>query len=247
MAVEHPAQASFEITHEKAPSESVIAGFSSFGLAGLTAVDYLTEQLELTQTGHITTRKLPSITPFGNGTPRHHTRLFSRPEGDVTVLVNELFVPVWAADPLSEAVLEWADASGVQEITILSGVPVPHGPEQHRTYYVATEDYQAAHLQNTTVEPMGSGFLDGVNASLVGRGIDSPLRVGVFLTPVHAPVPDVQAAIRLIDAVEHVFGLNIDTSALEGFAAEIEQYYRELAARLENVDRDHVAEDRMFM
>ncbi|WP_336338740.1 proteasome assembly chaperone family protein [Haloarcula brevis] len=247
MAVEQPNQASFEITHEKAPSESVIAGFSSFGLAGLTAVDYLTDQLGLSQTGHITTRKLPSITPFENGTPRHHTRLFSRPEGDVTVLVNELFVPVWAADSLSEAVLEWADASGVQEITILSGVPVPHGPEQHRTYYVATEDYQAAHLQDTNVEPMGSGFLDGVNASLIGQGIDSPLRVGVLLTPAHAQVPDVEAALRLIDTLKHVFDIDIDTSALEGFAAEIEQYYRELAARLEDVDRDHVAEDRMFM
>lgn len=94
---------------------------------------------------------------------------------------------------------------------------------------------------------MGNGFLDGVNASLVGRGIDSDLRVGVFLTPVHAQVPDAEAALRLIDTVEHVFGLDIDTSALEDFAGEVEQYYRELAARLEDVDRDNVAEDRMFM
>lgn len=247
MAANPPAQASFEVTHEKAPSKSVIAGFSSFGLAGLTAVDYLTKQLELSQTGHITTRELPSITPFESGTPRHHTRLFSRPEADVTALVNELFVPVWAADPFSEAVLDWADASGVQEITILSGVPVPHGPEQHQTYYVATEDYQATHLRDTPVQPMGNGFLDGVNASLVGQGIDSDLRVGVLLRPVHAQAPDAEAALRLVDTVEQVFDLDLDTSALEDFAAEVEQYYRELAARLEDVDRDYASEDRMFM
>jgi uncharacterized protein len=165
----------------------------------------------------------------------------------VTVLINELFVPIWAADPFSEAVLKWANAKNVQEITILAGIPVPHGPEQHRTYFVATEDYQANHLQDTELTPMGHGFLDGVNASLVGRAIDTDLRVGVFITPVHAQAPDVEAALRLIDAVELVFNLEIDTSTLEGFAAEVEQYYRELASRLENVDREHVAEDRMFM
>jgi uncharacterized protein len=247
MATSQSEQPSFRITHEKEPSESVIAGFASFGYAGLTAVDYLTERLELDETGHITTDRLPAITPFENGTPRHHTRLFSRPTADVTVLVNELFVPIWAADPFSEAVLEWGDANGVEEITILAGVPVPHGPDEHRTFYVATEDYQATRLTDTEAPPMGNGFLDGVNASLVGRGIDSDLRVGVFVTPVHARTPDVEAALRLIDTVERVLGLDIDTDELERFAADVERYYRELADRLETIDQEHVPEDRMFM
>lgn len=247
MATGQPVQPSFRITHEKKPSESLIAGFSSFGYAGLTAVNYLTKQLDLTETGHITTDRLPAITPFENGTPRHHTRLFSRSAVDVTVLVNELFVPLWAADSFSEAVLEWADGNGVKEITILAGVPVPHEPTEHQTYYVATEDYQAARLKETELPPMGTGFLDGVNASLVGRGIDSDLRVGIFVTPVHAQTPDVEAALRLIDAVERILELDVDTGELEKFAAEVEQYYRELADRLETVNQEHVAEDRMFM
>lgn len=239
--------APFEITHEKPPSASVIAGFSSFGLAGLTAVDYLTEQLALSETGHITAQELPAITPFENGTPRHHTRLFSSPAATVTVLANELFVPVGATDGFSRAILEWAADSGVEEITVLAGVPVPHGPEQHRTYYVATEDYQAARLEDTEIEPMGTGFLDGVNAGLVGQGIDSALRVGVLVTPVHAQVPDAEAALRLIDAVESILGLDVDTGALESFAADVERYYRELAGRLDQVKKEDVAEDRMFM
>lgn len=210
-------------------------------------MDYLRKQFELTEVGHITTEELPAITPFENGTPRHHTRLYSRSESDVTILLNELFVPVWAADPFSEAVLDWADSNGVKEITVLAGVPVPHGPEEHRTYYIATEDYQAARLQDTELQPMGNGFLEGINASLVGRGIDSELRVGVFVTPVHTQVPDVEAALRLIRAVESVHGFSVDTGALEQFASEVEQYYRELAQRLEQVDEEHMPDDRMFM
>jgi uncharacterized protein len=247
MEPESTAQPVFQVTHDSEPSESVVAGFSSFGLAGLTAVDYLTEQLELAETGHITSEELPAITPFENGTPRHHTRLYSGPESNVTALVNELFVPVWAADSFSGAVLDWADRNGVEEITILAGVPGPHAPDAHRTFYVATDDYRAARLEDTDVPPIGTGFLDGVNAGLVGQGIDSDLRVGMLVTPVHEQVPDIEAALRLLETVEDVLGLDVDTSALEQFGTEIEEYYRGLESRLQHEAPEEGWDDRMYM
>ena len=247
MGTRQPAEPSFQVTHGAEPSDSLVAGFSSFGLAGLTAVDYLTEQLELTETGHITTEGLPAITPFDSGTPRHHTRLFAHAKSEITVLVNELFVPPWAADQFAGSVLDWAAESGVQEITILAGIPLPHGPDEHRTYYIATEDYQETRLAETDLPAMGHGFLDGVNASLVGRGIDSDLRVGILVTPVHAQIPDAEAALRLLDATTDIYALDVDTTELEAFAQEVEQYYQELASRLEATDQDHTFEDRMFM
>lgn len=247
MSTRNPATASFQITHETEPSETLVAGFSQFGLAGLTAVDYLVNHLEMEETGFITTEALPTITPFENGTPRHHSRLFSRGDLDVTVLINELFVPVWAADSFAEAILEWTDANDVMEISVLAGIPIPHGPDEHRVFYVATTDYQAHRLQSVDIPPMGNGFLDGVNASLVGRGMDSSLRTGVFVTPAHAQTPDVEAALRLIEAFETVYGIEIDSGPLETFAREVHQYYQELADRLQTVEREQLPEDRMYM
>lgn len=247
MAADSPTRPTFQVTHETPPSERLVATFSSFGLAGLTAGDFLVDQLELEETGHISTKALPSITPFENGTPRHHTRLFSRSDLNLTLLVNELFVPLWAADPFAESILEWTDTNNVQEITILSGVPLPHGPQEHQVFYVATEDYQREQLASTDIPAMGTGFLDGVNASLIGRGIDTDLRVGVFVTPVHPRVPDVEAALRLLVSIEQLYSLDIDTTALEQFAGEIEQYYRDLEERLQAVDQSEIYEDRMYM
>ncbi|WP_423751596.1 proteasome assembly chaperone family protein [Salinirarus marinus] len=232
---------------EQAPSETVVAGFSSFGLAGLTAVDFLVDHLELEQTGHVAADQLPSITPFEAGTPRHHSRFFSRPDLDLTVFVNELFLPAWAAGPFADALLAWTETNDVEEIAILSGVPFAHGPDEHATFYVATEDYQARRLDGVDVDPMREGFLDGVNASLMSEGMDSSLRTGLFVTPVHAQVPDVEAAIRLIDAFERVYGFDVDSGPLEAFAREVEQYYRELSTRLADVEEQHVPEDRMYM
>ncbi len=243
----HQSRPAFEINTEEDPSETLLAGFSEFGLAGLTAVEYLVEQLNLKQTGHITADQLPAITPFENGKPRHHTRLFSRPDLDVTMLVGELFVPVWAADSLASAILDWTGDNAVEEIAVLSGVPVPHGPEEHRVFYIATEDYRTRRLESTDVPGMGRGFLDGVNATLIGRGIGTDLATGVFVTPVHAQTPDVEAAVRLVETISDVYDFSVDTEPLETFAEEVGEYYTELAARVESARESDRPDDRMYM
>ena len=238
---------SFEITAAPERVTTLVCGFSRFGLAGLTAVDYLADHLEMAPIGHVKTAELPAITPFENGVPRHHTRLFSRDDLDVVFLVNELFVPLFAADSLARSILDWMDANAIGEVAVLAGVPVAHGPEEHRVFHVATEDYRERRLDGADIPGMGNGFLDGVNASLLSRGLDTDLRTGVFLTPVHAQAPDVEAALRLIDGFEAVYGLDVDSGPLEEFAKEVQQYYRELAGRLQNVEQSHMPEDRMYM
>lgn len=235
---------------EEPPSGVVIAGVSQFGLAGLTAVDFLADHLELAETGHLIASGLPTLTPFEAGRPRHHTRLMSRTDLDVTVLLGELFVPPAAADGFADAAVEWLEDNDVTELTVLSGVPIPHGPSDHRTFYVATEDYRERRLADEPVPPMGSGFLDGVAGALVQRGLDGDLAVGVFVTPVHAQMPDVEAAVRLVSALEDCYGLGVDTGPLEEFGEEVAQHYAELQAHIERRAEEgeaRLSEDRMFM
>lgn len=236
----------FRITHDSDPSETLLVGLSSFGFAGLTAADYLVNHLNLEQRGHLTVDGLPAITPFEEGRPRHHTRLFSRDDVDVTVLVGDLFVPAAVGQTFADAVAEWTAANGVEEIGVLAGVPVPHGPDGHQTYFVATDGYRERRLDDSDVRPMGKGFLDGVNAALVERGLTEPLEVGVYITPVHAQAPDVEASIRLVEAVESVYGLGVDSAPLEAFAEEVRQHYSELAERMREREGE-LPEDRMYM
>lgn len=278
----------FHVATDREPASTVLAGFSQFGLAGLTAVDFLVDHLELEETGHLSAEGLPTITPFENGRPRHPTRLFSREDLDVTLLVGELFVPNSLAEPFSRAVLDWTERASVDEIAVLSGAPFPHGPADHRAFYIASDDYRAAHFPDDappagddpavdddptasdgpaagddsagvaaadasdtgepgTVQPMANGFLDGTNAALMARSMESDLRGCVYVTPVHPQVPDVEAAVRLVDAVEGVYGLGVDTGPLEAFASEVGEYYQSLAERLEEHAEEEQPSDRMYM
>jgi len=143
--------------------------------------------------------------------------------------------------------LSWTDEHDVAEILVLSGIPYAHGPDEHATFYVASDDYREHRLAETDIRPMGRGFLDGINGALMYRGIESDLRTGVFITPVHERVPDVPAAIRLIETFDDVYDLGVDAGPLEAFARTVEQYYQDLAARLEAVDERQAPEDRMYM
>jgi len=238
----------FEIHDEGAgDAEVLLAGFSEYGLAGLTAVDYLVDHLELEPRGHVTTPDLPTITPFDQGTPRHPIRLFGRDDLSLAVLVGELQVPLPAARSFSAALLDWTAAAEVEEIAVLSGVPMAHTETDHRTYYVATEDYQRTRLEDADIPPMGSGFTDGVKASLLSQGMDSALRVCVYTTPAHPQTPDVPAALRMLETVDEVYDLSLDTGPLEAFAADVERYYTELAEHMQRTSEEQVPEDRMYM
>jgi len=167
---EHPRdRPSFSVTHDPTPSDTLVAGFSSFGLAGLTAVDYLVRNLDLEQTGFVRAEGLPSITPFMKGQPRHPIRLYSADDLDITVLVAEQFVPPVLGELLAAAILDWTESAEVSEIAVLSGVPIPHGPDAHRTFYVATDDYRERRLDEQ-VPPMESGSSTGRTRRCSNRG-----------------------------------------------------------------------------
>ncbi|MDS0284150.1 proteasome assembly chaperone family protein [Haloarcula onubensis] len=238
----------FEVQDTAVDIDTLVVGFTEYGLAGLTAVDYLSDQLDMREAGHLVTAGPPSITPFESGVPRHHTRLYVDGARSLAVVVGERMVPVGAAEETAAALSALAERLAPESLTALTGVPVAHGPDDHVPFYIATEDYRDRYLDDTDIRPMGNGFLDGVTAELVADGIgDDERPVGVFTTPAHPQAPDAAAAIRLLDALTATHDIDVDTGPLESFAATVEAQYRALAERIESADERAMPDDRMYM
>lgn len=237
---------------DAATGDTLVAGFSLPGMAGLSAADYLVKHLEFEQIGHVRTRGLPAIAPFEEGTPRHPIRVYADADAGVTVLVCELFVPVFAAEAFVDGLLDWVDDTALSDIAVLQGIPFPHGPEGHEVYVTATDSYRERHLGGVDLDPLSGGFLDGVVGDLVLRGLEPDgVPVGVLVTPSHPPGPDLEAALLLLDAFQRVSGVSVDRDELEGLAEQMRAYYGELADRLDTLDAadgsQTFPEDRMFM
>ena len=246
MTDSHPTR--FELADSDIDVETLVVGFTEYGLAGLTAVDYLTDQLSMESVGHLVTGDPPAITPFEGGVPRHHTRLHVDEDRKLGVVVSERLVSVQSAESFAGAVDDLYERLAPSSLTVLSGVPVAHGPDDHVPFYIATEAYRDRYLAETDIRPMGTGFLDGVTSALVARGIGNPSRpVGVFTTPAHPQAPDAAAAIRLLDAVTRTHDIDVDTGPLKAFAANVEAQYQALAERVESADDRGIPDDRMYM
>lgn len=232
-----------------ATGETLVAGFSLPGMAGLTAADYLVKQHDFEQMGYVRTRGLPAIAPFEHGTPRHPIRLYGDEDAGLTVLVCELFVPVSAAEAFAEGLLAWVTETDLSDITILHGVPFEHGPDGHDVFVTATPAYQETRLDGVELRSLGGGFMDGVLGELALRGLEPDgVPVGALVTPSHPPGPDLEAALLLLDALQDVVGVTVDREAMEQSAEEMRTYYQELADRLEATERSsEYPEDRMFM
>jgi uncharacterized protein len=254
-----PREPDYEVvlTGDVDPGDTLVVGTAGVGVAGLTAADYLVSHVETTQVGHVATRNLPDITPFSNGRPRHPIRLYSTDDSDFTVLISEVFVPDWAADVLADALEEWTTASAIEEVTVLYGAPFPHSESEHVVFQVSTDAYRERHFpaEDPAIDPLAGGFFDGLVGELLVRAMDGRMPpTGVLITPTHLPGPDLNAAVRLLDALEPVYGLAVDESELRQRAEEMERYYTELNERLQALqesaqgqDGREYAGDRMFM
>lgn len=251
-----PTDTGFEmdVPSDIVPGQTLLVGLSNLGLAGLTAVDHVVKHLESDEIGHVRPEVLPAITPFEEGVPRHHTRLYNLKNEDLIVLVGELFVPVAAARSFTDTLSEWILSQSIGEVAIFHGVPYPHSHEQHDVFYVATEDYRDKRLHDTGLQPLQGGYLDGIAGELVTRSLDDEVPpVGAYVTPTHPPGPDIDAAFQFLDALDTVYDVSVDRAELEELSEEIKRYYTELADRMAALqERNRIGsrdfpEDRMYM
>lgn len=233
---------------------TLVVGVADIGVAGLTAVDYLTTHSGVEQVGHVTTRNFPDITPFTDGTPRYPMRLYSDSTG-MSVFISEIFPPVGAADPLADAFLEWIETTSLTEIVFLYGAPFPHAEEEHTVFTVATQSFQDTRLAETTLTPLPGGYFDGVVAEFLARGINDPApSVGALVTPAHFPGPDFEGAIRLVEGFASLYGVDVDVTELRTQSEELRRYYQGISQRMESFREGDQAggagdypEDRMYM
>ena len=252
-----PGEPAFEVVLEGDLDDALVVGMAELAVGGLTTVDYCATHLKSTPVGHVRSRNLPDLTPFSEGVPRQPMRLYSLDGTDVSVLVSEVFLPVWVAEPLADALIETATERGVEEITVLNGSQFPHSESEHAVYHVATDEYRDRHFggEEPELPPMAGGFFDGVISELLVRGLEGEAPpVGVLVTPTHPPGPDLDAALRFLDALETIYDLEIDATELRERAEEMKRYYEELAQRMQALSEEEPSyrgrdfpEDRMYM
>jgi len=159
------------------------------------------------------------------------------PDGAV---LAEIYLDPHRATSFVDALTEWLADASVEEVVVLDGVPYPHGPEDHRAFQVGTDSFRERRGEDSTLPALRGGFLEGVPAELLGRAMEEELPpTAVYVTPAHPPGPDLDAAIRFLEALGKAHGIDADVTELRQLSEETNRYYAELADRMQKMeDRD---------
>lgn len=165
----------FEVVADDPTGETLVAGFTSPGVAGLSVVDDLVTGDEFEQIGHVSIDGFPSMTPLSDSAPRHPVRLYAGAVDGVelTVLVSELFLPVWTGEPFLDGLVEWLDTTSLAEVVVPYGIPFPHDEEGHVVSSAATPEFRERRLAETEIPPLPGGFVDGVVSELLLYGLEA--------------------------------------------------------------------------
>jgi len=217
-------------------------------LAGVAAVEYLIDQLQMEEIGAIKIAEMPPVIAVVNGAAKLPHRIFYSRQAGIVAIRQHVPIPPQLYAEFIHRVLDWAEENKVRLVACLSAMPALGEKESDAVYFVTEEglvekfkEYGFVPIREATVTGLEGAYLDAV----LGRSIDGVLLIAEskLLTAVkrlvdsgkvatHRDViailndlvgrtgPDVGAALKLVNAVAKLAETQIDTSKLQEHASK---------------------------
>lgn len=229
--------AAFEqVTEVETEAPTLIEGLPGHGLVASIAVDQITEQLGLEHYGSVTSDGFPPVVTFEDGLVHDLVRVYAGTDPNVMTLKSDLALPPSSFKPLTECVLgELAD--DFQQAVFLAGAPAESEEQLGRIRGVATTDELREHLEAADVEvAQEHGVVGGVTGALMRACYQAEVPATLLIVRSHPRIPDPGAARSVIEnAIEPLVDFDIDTSALEEQAEQIQQQMQQIARQYEHM------------
>ncbi len=213
--------------------EWIVVGFPGPGLVGNIAAKQIIKELELEWIGSIRSPLIPPVSVFIDGVLAYPYRIYGCKEKNLVVLIGESPCPSHAYYYLAHAMLEWAIGIETKQVICLDGfVADPHEPKKD-VYLVAEPQVYKNNeeLKKFDFPKPHTGFISGLSGAIMNEALLTSIEGFSFLIPITTPYPDPGGAALLIEAINKVKNMNIDTSSLIEDSEKIRKSLLELAER----------------
>lgn len=221
------------------PEATIILGFAGIGLIGPIVANQLIEQIpDMKQIGFITSEYLPPIAVFYEGVLRHPFRLVYSYEHNIIVGICEVPFQISSAyNDLSKTICNWAMSEDVQarQIVIFQGIP-QHGIIDDYPVYYAAEANMKEFLQKFDLEILDKGIIVGPEATILNEALTNKLDAYALFTPV-LEIPTPEGAAAILEVLNTIYDLKIETKSLIEEGKEIKAKMLELAQKAQEYQR----------
>ncbi len=218
---------------------TLILGFAGIGLIGPIVANQLIEQVpDIKEIGFLVSDYLPPISVFYEGVLKHPFRLLYTPTHNIIVGVCEVpFQTPSAYNDLAKTICNWALSEDVhaKEIVIFQGIPQRGIIDDYPVYYAA-EAEMIDLLEKHGIAKVEKGIIVGPEATVLNEALTNRLKSYALFTPV-LEIPTPEGAAAIIEVLNDIYNLKLDTSKLIEEGKEIKAKMLELAQKAQQYQR----------
>lgn len=200
---------------------TLIEGFPGMGLVGTIAAKYIVEKLDLELLGHIESDAFVPIIRVHNGYPVFPSRIYLSKKHKIVVLISEQIISPVFTSQLAKEVVSWVKKKKIASVISLSGIKSFPG-DAKTIYGIASNSESRNTLKKYGVEIIKDGITSGITALIMLNLKDEKIDAVSLMGNVEVAA-DYKAASGLIEKLNQIYSLNIDTKPLEKEARETEQ------------------------
>ncbi len=215
----------------------LVCCFPSAGVVGTIAANTLIEQFKMQEVAHLRSRYIPSAALFMDGRLRHPFRIYGDKKRGLLVATAELPVSEDGLYSVSSAILDWGASVGVKETVILDGIPVQGMPSERKVLYAAEEEKLAELGEVEGMEILSKGIISGIAGSILAETLCRDMVGFALLTPAIAVIPDPEGAVKLLQALNKLYNLNVPVDELIESGEQIRKKMEEVAEQVDGMRR----------
>ena len=221
---EFPEAEVFEINKVVLKNPIIFAGFVGAGLVGPISIGHMIEKLQMEVIGYMRSKHLPPSTVFLRGRLRHPFRFYSNKEGTVCAIICEITLRMEGLYAIVAAVLDWAKEKGSNEIIIVDGVA---SNEHDNKVYCAAEEDLCRIMAEKDIDMIPQGFITGIPGGILNECLIREIQGVALLVKANKIIADPEAAATLLEAINRMYEMQIDTKSLkeekERIGSELEE------------------------
>ncbi|TXT56406.1 MAG: PAC2 family protein [Promethearchaeota archaeon] len=223
---------------------TIILGFAGIGLIGPIIGNNIIDQIpDIREIGFLTSEYLPPISVFYDGILKHPFRLYYSAEKNLILGVSEVPFQIPSAyNDLAKTICNWALSEDVkaEKLITFQGIPQKGMIDEFPVYFAA-EEIMIEDLEKFDMTKVDKGIIVGPEATIINEALSNRLNAFVLFTPVYQ-IPTPEGAAAILDRLNNMFNLEIDTSKLLEEGKEIKEKMLELAEKAKQYQQKQISD-----
>lgn len=217
----------------KSKNPLIIEGFPGIGLVGNITCQHIIEELGMKYMGSIDSKYFPPLAVLFNGIVYMPVRIYESPEKEIVVIISDIPIHPSASYDISKVLIDWMETINARNIVSIAGIATTTG--ERRVFGGATSSELLEKIKDKT-EIFQVGTISGISGSIMTECYLRDMPAISLLGETPGPNPDPRAAVQVINVLNNIYGLAIDTEKLLGQADQIELELSKLADQVKTTE-----------